>query len=190
MHTRFRSKQKLSQLAGFGMYLPALQTSYARCFRVFIVAGVCPHFELTMRLPRPVVLPPLQAHGGSVVVFTSKSRLLARALFVSSSNYGTCSPYGVSSSNSLCGVLDLRWSPLQAHGGTWLTCAVSTSKSPCLVLDLVCLHSKMHCDVCVSSSFLYATRQTHRIKLVGSEEQSLTCVGLEPCACVCKFVFF
>ena len=44
------------------------------CFKVFIVAGVCLHFKLTMRLLRPVVLPPLQAHGGSVVVFTSKSR--------------------------------------------------------------------------------------------------------------------
>ena len=71
-----------------------------------------------------------------------KARRLARALFVSSSNYDTCSPYGVSSSNSLCGVLDLRWSPLQAHGGTWLTCAVSASKPRCLVLGLVCLHSK------------------------------------------------
>ena len=141
-----------------------------------------------MRLPRPVVLPPLQAHGGSVVVFTSKPRLLARALFVSSSNYGTCSPYGVSSSSSLCGVLDLCWSPRQAHGGTWLTCDVSTSKSRCPVRGRVCLHSK--CTVacaCLRSLSLYATRQAHRIKLIGSEERSLTCVGLEPCACVCKF---
>ena len=142
-HTHALQKQAAAVSACWILHVAACASDFnARRFKVFIVAGVCLHFKLTMRLPRPVVLPPLQAHGGSVVVFTSKSRRLARALFVSSSNYATCSPYGVSSSNSLCGVLDLWWSPLQAHGGTWLTCAVSTSKSRCLVLDLVCLHSK------------------------------------------------